>query len=101
LVKVRGNRVELGEVENRLREFPGVLAAAAVLVRQPPQDDTLGAFVVRAPGCDASDEDMVAFCRETLPDYMAPGRVWALAELPVNQNGKVDRSALAELAVRL
>lgn len=96
LVKVRGNRVELGEVERRVREYPGVSGAAAILLPQEGKDPVLAVFVTLDDGADTlEDVELGAFCLETLPDYMVPQHVRVIAELPVNTNGKVDRKALA------
>jgi amino acid adenylation domain-containing protein len=93
-VQILGNRVELGEIERRLLEFPGV-AAASVLVRPIEAGPEVVAFVVLAAGVAAVDDgDVVRFCRETLPAYMVPKRVVALDEFPVTANGKTDRQAL-------
>jgi amino acid adenylation domain-containing protein len=96
-VKIRGNRVELGEVERRLGEFPGISAAVAFVRQRPGQDSELSAFVVLETG-DVSDFDeavLSTFCMQTMPDYMVPRDIRVLAELPVTTNGKTDRAALA------
>jgi amino acid adenylation domain-containing protein len=94
-VKIRGNRVELGEVERKLVEFPGVSAAAAVVRQQAEGDPVLVAFIVLEPGTSDYDQSKLgAFCRESLPDYMVPRQIRVVEALPLNQNGKVDRRAL-------
>ncbi len=99
LVKVRGNRVELGEVERRVREFPGIAGAAALMLSQAGKDPVLATFVVLDAGVDGVEEmELGAFCLEALPDYMVPQQVRVLDELPVNANGKIDRRALARRA---
>lgn len=98
-VQIRGNRVELGEVERRLAAFPGVAAAAALIVEQPQSDPELAAFVVlsrSAPDCD--ETALNEFCADALPAYMVPRRLRVIAELPVTGNGKLDRTALAAMA---
>jgi amino acid adenylation domain-containing protein len=89
-VKIRGNRVELGEVEHALREHPG--AGQAVVVAHPQADDStrLAAYVTGP----ATAAELAAFLRARLPDYMVPATFTALAELPLNANNKVDRAAL-------
>ncbi|WP_203854857.1 non-ribosomal peptide synthetase, partial [Dactylosporangium siamense] len=82
-VKVRGFRVELGEVEAALRELPGV--AGAVVVADERQ--RLVAYVVGAA------VDAVAL-RSRLPEYMVPSVFVSLPALPLSANGKVDRAAL-------
>jgi acyl-coenzyme A synthetase/AMP-(fatty) acid ligase len=96
LVKIRGNRVELAEVERRLLDFPGVANAAAILVRRDNQDDVLAAFVVAAAGSPPIVESaVISFCADVLPSYMVPHRLHVLEEMPANANGKLDRVALA------
>ncbi|GGL53687.1 D-alanine--poly(phosphoribitol) ligase [Planomonospora parontospora] len=95
-VQIRGNRVELGEVEHRLREFPGVGAAAALVLDRDGADPLLSAFVVASPGTGPLDRaGLRSFCKRALPDYMVPQELHVLDELPVTHNGKLDRAALA------
>ncbi|MEV5975208.1 AMP-binding protein [Streptomyces sp. NPDC051921] len=94
-VQIRGNRVELGEVERRIQEYPGVAAAVVLVSPGRGGDAELSAFVVPAPG--AAEVRLVrlrAFCAETLPEYMIPRRLRVLPEFPVTANGKTDRAAL-------
>lgn len=95
-VKVRGFRVELGEVEAAMSRVGGVRAAAAVAV--PAAGDRLlaGFFTAREPGTDPAA--VRAVLTELLPAYMVPARLEQLAALPLTANGKVDRDALARLA---
>ncbi|TDD12175.1 non-ribosomal peptide synthetase [Nonomuraea diastatica] len=83
-VKVRGHRVEPGEVEATLLRHPRVREAAVVA-----RDDTLVAYV--APGAPG---DLLERAAEWLPAYMVPSAVVALDALPLTPNGKVDRRAL-------
>lgn len=94
-IKVRGVRIELGEVECALREVSGVDAVAALgwpltLVGA----DGVEAFI----GSDEVDAAAVrAALGERLPGHMVPRRVRGLAQLPLNANGKIDRPALVRL----
>ncbi|MDL4817267.1 D-alanine--poly(phosphoribitol) ligase [Actinomadura opuntiae] len=95
-VQVRGNRVELGEIERRLLEFPGVAACAALLLPRTDEEPVLSAFLVMESQARAFDKmELRAFCMEALPGYMIPQELHVLDELPVTQHGKVDRTALA------
>lgn len=95
-VKIRGNRVELGEVERRLLEHPEVSAAAVVVRPRQGDDPVLAAFIVPREGAGELDRGVLgAFCGEKLPAYMVPREVRLLPELPVTPNGKTDRRALA------
>ncbi|MFE0420542.1 AMP-binding protein [Streptomyces tendae] len=98
-VQIRGNRVEIGEVERKILEFPGVTAAAVLVVRRPEREPVLGAFVSMAPDSAApKGTELSAFCAETLPAYMTPKELHVVAEWPVTVHGKTDRAALAAVA---
>jgi amino acid adenylation domain-containing protein len=95
-VKIRGNRVELGEVERRLLDLPGVGAATVLVPPRPDGEPMLCAFLAVAPEVALTEARISAFCKETLPDYMIPSEVHLLAEIPVTVNGKVDKATLLE-----
>ncbi|WP_406044088.1 amino acid adenylation domain-containing protein [Micromonospora sp. NBC_00898] len=84
-VKVRGHRLELGEVEAALRAVPGVREAAAAL-----HGDHLLGYVTG----DADAEQVRARLATMLPGYAVPSAVLVLPALPMTPNGKLDRSAL-------
>jgi amino acid adenylation domain-containing protein len=93
-VKVRGYRIELGEIESQLLVHPGVARAVAMAREDRPGDVRLVAYVVPAPGHGASDADLVAHLRASLPDYMVPQHFVRLDAIPLLPNGKVDRKSL-------
>ncbi|GAA3029657.1 amino acid adenylation domain-containing protein [Actinokineospora globicatena] len=98
-VKVRGHRVELGEVEAALGALPGVGAAAAA-VRTDTGTPRLVGYVVPAarttpdPGDELSPDEIRAALARRVPDHLVPTAVVVLDELPLTTNGKLDRAAL-------
>jgi pristinamycin I synthase-3/4 len=94
-VKVRGFRVELGEIEALLREHPAVADAAVVL--RSPDDGAGGRLVgyveVRA-GAPLAIAALRAFLAGRAPDFMVPASLVVLRDLPRTPGGKVDRAAL-------
>ena len=103
-VKVRGFRIEPGEIESALRAAPGV-GEAVVVARETAQGTRLAAYV--APGAaplpgDALDEAALrAHLERSLPDYMVPSAIVVMERLPTGPGGKVDRKALPEPAEAL
>ena len=91
-VKVRGFRVELGGIEERLRAHPAVADAAVVAVEDGWQTSLRAFVVLREP---APESVLKQHLRQTLPEHEVPGRILALAELPLTPNGKLDRGWLA------
>ena len=95
-VKLRGFRVELGEIEAVLGGHPEV-TAGAVAANQVGEDKMLVAYLMsREPGKLAVDS-LRRWLAKKLPDYMIPARFVTVPALPLNANGKLDRQALAKL----
>jgi amino acid adenylation domain-containing protein len=94
MVKSRGYRVELGEIEAVLLEHLRLREAVVVGVPHPELGSTLCAFVVDPAQLDLAD--VLRHCRERLPAYMVPERWESLSELPKTSNGKVDLARLAD-----
>jgi D-alanine--poly(phosphoribitol) ligase subunit 1 len=91
-VKIRGLRVELGEIESTLREYPGVVDCVAAVERHSESVVMLVAHVVTRSELDAAA--LKEYLRKRLPEYMVPHRFERLAELPLTSSGKADRKAL-------
>ena len=92
-VKVRGFRVELGEVEHHLRALPGV-ADAYVQARGETGSSELVAWLVAPVAVSRSVADIREALKGSVPNYMLPARIVHLERLPLNASGKVDVSAL-------
>ncbi|HEX8390772.1 MAG TPA: amino acid adenylation domain-containing protein, partial [Longimicrobium sp.] len=93
-VKVRGFRVEPGEVEAALRERPEVREAAVAARAGAGGGAVLAAYVVAEPGRAVNPAALREHLQMRLPAYMVPSAIVALDALPLNANGKVDRKAL-------
>lgn len=99
-IKIRGYRVELGEIEAALRALDGV-ADAAVIARDTPAGRQVVGFAAAPPeGDGALTETWRADLAERLPAYMVPARLHRLDRLPQTPNGKLDRLALEALDTR-
>jgi amino acid adenylation domain-containing protein len=98
--KIRGQRVEIDEIEMQLKLHPSVKDAVVVARRGADSADAvLVAFVIRRDedSVDASDE-WRTYLGTYLPEYMLPNRFVALPEFPLNANGKIDRAELERQA---
>ncbi|MFJ2875910.1 amino acid adenylation domain-containing protein [Streptomyces sp. NPDC087298] len=96
-VKLRGVRVELGEIETLLAGAPGVALAAAT-VRGTGTAQRLVAYVVGRDGAAPPDVELRAHLARRLPGSMVPEVFVRLDEMPLSSNGKIDRARLPEPA---
>ncbi|BCG45797.1 Polyketide synthase modules and related proteins [Citrifermentans bremense] len=94
MVKSKGFRVELDEIEIVLNSHPGVRQAAVVAVPDDLAGSRIVAYVCPREGATLEPRTLAALCSEHLPKYMVPELISCLASLPVNSNGKIDRKAL-------
>ena len=92
-VKLRGFRIEPGEIEAALVAHASV-SQAVVIVRQDSGEKKLVGYVARAPGVSPEPSALKAHVGRHLPDYMVPSSIVVLDRLPLTQNGKLDRLAL-------
>lgn len=96
-VKIRGHRIELGEVETAIRQLKGVKDAAAIVKKSDNNTLSIFAFVVYEGCLDASEmKDSIA---EFLPKYMVPSSIMQIDKIPLTSNEKVDRNALDKISI--
>ncbi|MEO6184974.1 MAG: MupA/Atu3671 family FMN-dependent luciferase-like monooxygenase [Steroidobacteraceae bacterium] len=93
-VKIHGYRIELGEIETLLREDPDIFDAVVILREDSPGDKRLVGYVQAAKNASLDTAAVRLRLGATLPDFMVPSVIVALASLPQTPNGKIDRKAL-------
>jgi amino acid adenylation domain-containing protein len=95
MVKSRGYRIEIGEIEGAIRHHPAVRNAAVVAIPDERIGNRLSAFIEpTAPGSLTRD-DVIAHCIAELPRYMVPDEIAFRDALPMTPSGKIDRQRLA------
>jgi aspartate racemase len=97
-VKLRGFRVELGEIESALVSHEAVHEAAVIACDKADGDKHLIAFVVPKQTPAPSESGLQDYLRDKLPAYMSPAKIIVLNTFPLTPNGKLDRQALTEFA---
>ena len=95
-VKIRGHRIEPGEIEAALRKDPQVRQAVVVDREDRPGEKRLVAYIVAKHQADLSLRGLQINLREQLPDYMMPTGWVLLDEIPLTSSGKVNRAALPD-----
>ncbi|MFP5265687.1 MAG: amino acid adenylation domain-containing protein [Blastocatellia bacterium] len=93
-IKIRGFRIEPGEIESVLNRFPGVHAAFAQSCQDAGGQQQLVAYIYPQDRSSVDTAQLREFLADHLPQYMQPAWFVTLRELPLNSNGKLDRSAL-------
>ena len=93
-VKLRGFRVEPGEIESVLASDPSVAQAVVIIREDRPGDKRLVGYVVPREGESPRGPQLRRLAKDRLPDYMVPSAIVVLDALPLTPNGKIDRRAL-------
>jgi len=95
-IKIRGYRVEIGEIELAILDIPGIKEAVVVRQKGRTGEEQLVAYVVSTDAPSPSSRLLLGLLRKKLPDFMVPSVVVILETLPLLPNGKVDRHALPQ-----
>ena len=101
-VKLRGFRIDLGDIESNLRQHKEVKEAVVLSKNFSDQDQRLVAFVVprhHGGSRDQTGSQLRSFLKERLPEYMVPNDVVMIEEMPLNPNGKIDRNVLLDMNI--
>ncbi|TDC85043.1 amino acid adenylation domain-containing protein [Micromonospora sp. KC606] len=93
-VKIDGYRIEPGEIEAALVAHPAVRQAVVVPHTGPAERRFLVAYVVGEPSAGATERELREFLGGRLPEHLVPARVVGVPAIPLNANGKLDRTAL-------
>lgn len=93
-IKVRGYRIEPGEIEAAVRRYPSIGSSVVTAQSSGSGKTTLVCYVVVKPDDTVDIRDLRSFLSKRLPDYMIPLMFVKVPELPLTTNGKIDRSAL-------
>jgi amino acid adenylation domain-containing protein len=93
-MKIRGHRVEFGEINSVLSRHPSVRASFVQMREDVPGEKQLVAYVVPASGMRGDEKTLREAIRKQLPDYMEPSAFVWMERLPLTPNGKVDRGSL-------
>jgi polyketide synthase PksN len=97
-VKIRGYRIELGEIESQLKDHPEI-HDCAVIVKEQAEHKQLAAFYISKK--PLAQEQIRAYAKSKLPEYMIPAWFIAVDKMPLTPNGKLDRKELMNRAVTI
>ena len=95
-VKIRGNRVELSEIESVIHEIEYVKDVAVQIIKNNSNHELVAYVVVSDEITDLKDS-ICSYVSQNKPDYMVPSFIVELDEIPLNVNGKIDKNALPEV----
>ena len=100
MIKVRGHRVELGEIERTLSSHDSVDLAVVTCVPDETMTNRIAAFVSWRSGVKGDVKLIKSFCEHHLPRYMLPEAIWPVEKWPLTANDKIDRKLLQNLAIK-
>ncbi len=98
-IKIRGFRVELGEIENCLLNYPGIKEAVVLAREEEKGDKYLCAYIISESELVTSE--LREYISKEMPDYMVPSYFVQMEKIPVTSNGKIDRRALPKPELKI
>ena len=98
-IKLRGHRIDLGEIESVLRQYPNITEAVVLLREDERGQKRLVAYLQRSAHPSPDAGMLQQFLKAKLPDYMLPSTFVVLDKFPLTPNGKINRKALPPPAV--
>lgn len=101
MIKSRGNRVELSEIEIVLHSHPNISQAVVIAVPHELTGNRIIAMILLMEGATLSPEEIAAYCHRLLPQYMVPEEILFIDKLSRTATGKVDRKFMAETYLSL
>ena len=99
-IKLRGYRIEAGEVETALEKHSGIKDCVVVVEESSPDKKRLVAYFVAQGEADPDPEHLREYLSKLLPDYQIPSEFYSLPSIPLTPNGKIDRRTLASGKLR-
>lgn len=99
--KIRGHRIDVGEIEVVLNQYPAIKDAVVVVKAGETNEKVLAAFYVVTDSITVGLSEIREYLRKQLPEYMIPSYFIQMDKLPLNPNGKIDRKALANMEIAL
>ena len=96
-IKIRGHRVELGEIQNCIKELEEVYDAVILINDQIKFQEKIYAFIIQTK-VDLTKKKIINYLEKKLPNYMMPSEIYFIKNnFPRNENGKIDKKALLNL----
>lgn len=93
-IKIRGHRIELGDIESAIRSIEEVQDVVAIAASRPSGAKMIAAFVIASDDSEQTRESIAQHCEKTLPDYMHPEAIILRDSWPLTPSGKIDRKQL-------
>lgn len=96
MLKVRGYRIEAGEIETAIYRHPGVVEIAVIPIPNEEMGNSIKAIIVLKDRVQITESELKAFCSDVLPKYMIPSLIEFRQSLPKTSTGKIDRTLLCQ-----